>query len=373
MPIKFRCPHCQQFLGISRAKAGLVTDCPTCGRTIRVPNLDGSIDPLPPPKFDLADAGLRNALNALASLEGGVSVVEAPPEKRPAVAVPARSSATTPPVELAPQPAPAPIVLSLAVEAPAPSAETPGPRANVGAALQELAATTASPEPIHVDRQPVSVVRGISGLVYSLSVLGSFLAGVGLGYSVWGLRGNPQANLPTPQTDGVNRGSAPVQAPVQPAQQPAVATPAPQQGLAGHLTYLNASGQSLNDAGARVLLLPEKLPGQSKLPVAGFRAGASEADRKLAEAAIAAIGGQLVIADRTGHYRLSAPPGQYHLLIMSRFSPRDEQTALIEDVRKLSAEFFDRPQLLVGQVNYHYQLLTLDSAGKVLNHQFPAP
>ena len=34
MPIKFHCPHCEQFLGISRGKAGALTDCPSCGRTL---------------------------------------------------------------------------------------------------------------------------------------------------------------------------------------------------------------------------------------------------------------------------------------------------------------------------------------------------
>lgn len=47
MPIKFRCQHCQQFLGISRGQAGGITDCPACGRMIRIPDLDGRTRPLP--------------------------------------------------------------------------------------------------------------------------------------------------------------------------------------------------------------------------------------------------------------------------------------------------------------------------------------
>lgn len=73
MPIKFRCQHCRQFLGISRAKAGEVFDCPTCGWTLRVPELDGTIKPLPGPGLDMGDSKLAQALDELASMEKPVS------------------------------------------------------------------------------------------------------------------------------------------------------------------------------------------------------------------------------------------------------------------------------------------------------------
>ncbi len=73
MPIKFRCQHCRQFLGISRAKAGEVFDCPTCGWTLRVPDLDGTIKPLPGPGLDMGDSKLAQALDELASIENPVS------------------------------------------------------------------------------------------------------------------------------------------------------------------------------------------------------------------------------------------------------------------------------------------------------------
>jgi len=68
MPIKFRCQHCDQLMGISRSKAGDVVDCPTCGLSVRVPGLDGQVAPLPQPRLDLKDAELTNALDELASI-----------------------------------------------------------------------------------------------------------------------------------------------------------------------------------------------------------------------------------------------------------------------------------------------------------------
>ena len=74
MPIKFRCQHCDQLMGISRSKAGDVVDCQTCGMSVRVPGLDGEVVPLPQPKLDLQDAELANALDELAALGSNVTL-----------------------------------------------------------------------------------------------------------------------------------------------------------------------------------------------------------------------------------------------------------------------------------------------------------
>ena len=38
MPIRFRCPFCDQLLGISRRKVGAVVDCPRCRGRVGVPD-----------------------------------------------------------------------------------------------------------------------------------------------------------------------------------------------------------------------------------------------------------------------------------------------------------------------------------------------
>src|SRR5262249_20660891 len=40
MPIRFRCPHCQQLLGIARRKAGTPVNCPPCPQSVLVPFQD---------------------------------------------------------------------------------------------------------------------------------------------------------------------------------------------------------------------------------------------------------------------------------------------------------------------------------------------
>jgi hypothetical protein len=52
MPIRFRCSHCQQLMGIARRKAGQLVRCPSCEGEVRVPgesSVPASPDvPLPP-------------------------------------------------------------------------------------------------------------------------------------------------------------------------------------------------------------------------------------------------------------------------------------------------------------------------------------
>jgi len=53
MDILFSCPECQQHVVIDATGAGLLVDCPNCGREIRVP---GPVDPKPNPPAKPANA-----------------------------------------------------------------------------------------------------------------------------------------------------------------------------------------------------------------------------------------------------------------------------------------------------------------------------
>jgi hypothetical protein len=45
MPIRFRCGHCQQLLGIARRKAGTVVTCPNCQQAVIVPPVE-TVEPV---------------------------------------------------------------------------------------------------------------------------------------------------------------------------------------------------------------------------------------------------------------------------------------------------------------------------------------
>ena len=371
MPIKFRCPHCQQFLGISRAKAGNITDCPTCGRTIRIPNLDGTVDALPDPKLNLQDAGLRDALASLASLDDVVAAQDSadPQDKLESVPfVVPHDSRSRDIVE--PAIVEAAAIIEPQVEIPpANQTLTPSAVATAPDPLAELATRAAAPPtaapPVRRHR------RKGGGALLMGAVLLAFLAGMGIGYSIGRASSKSIPHTEQPEV-AVNPPANPAK-PLAPQAQLPAANLNGRVTIQGTLTYQTANRQTLSDSDARILIFPEKHPGQVKLPIQGFRAGADPADRRVAEASLQALGGDYTTADKGGRFMRQLPPGTYHLLLISRYSPRDENAQLIDPVRDLAAAYFDRPQLLVGQVNYHYVKLTPGTQSETIDYQFSGP
>ena len=53
MPVRFRCSHCHQLLGIARRKIGMEVNCPTCHNKVLVPATDApDVDEPPARKPD---------------------------------------------------------------------------------------------------------------------------------------------------------------------------------------------------------------------------------------------------------------------------------------------------------------------------------
>lgn len=324
MPIKFRCSHCQQFLGISRSKAGALTDCPMCGRTVRVPDLDGKVAPLPSPELDHGDRGLAQALDALAALESGPVVVAEQESAPPKVKLVPVSAA--PAIEAVP--IPTPDVQDITAPLMAPGAVDP---------LRDLAAIRPGRESEAASRaQPAwnkrEVAIGVGGLVLGLLV-GRISAPAGAPV------------VPEPQPQAVAVVPKPVEgAPLAPA--PANTKRA----LEGRVTYLTATDETRPDAGARVLILPIKHPAASRIAARSFQAGALAEDLKLAQAAIRTLGGDFAAADAEGRYEIHlANPGKYRLLIISRYQSRSDSD-LNPDLEAVLKVWFDQPQSLVGQM-----------------------
>lgn len=89
MPIRFRCHHCNQLMGIARRKAGSTVRCPTCHADLVVPEVEEESPPPPPP------AGAPPLVFERSDFE---AFLEAP----------VRQPAPPPPAEAPPQPAPSP-------------------------------------------------------------------------------------------------------------------------------------------------------------------------------------------------------------------------------------------------------------------------
>ena len=324
-------------------------DCPQCGRTLRVPRLDGRIAPLPEPEWDLKDSNLARALDELASIGQAqdddvpdsvpledAAVVAAPPvlappparvaHDAPLPAVPV--SAPSPVRSVVASPSDGSLDKALAVLAAAPAAD----------AIRTVPGTQASPART---TQRVSQVRQVVMFVGIAAVSYSF------GYLV-GSRSESMA--PASSATAKNPNDVPiVKAPAADGADPASAK------LSGRITYVTPSGDSRPDRGARVIVFPPQRGGSAKLSVAGFRAADEAADMQVAAASLKALGGALAVVGDDGTYSLTVPgPGDYQVLVLSHFQPRDSDKQTSARLRSLLESYFDRPDQLLGRLDYHH-------------------
>ncbi len=402
MPIKFRCNFCRQFLGISRAQAGGVVDCPTCGRSIRVPLLDGTVQPLPTPELNLQDAHLARALDELAQL-GDLLDQPLPVAKSAAMGFERERNENGDDGDEAnqiPQPIPEPIPIEMPI-APTPikldrpvqvlepppnaasvvsgqsvslgqgASNVPTARENEQSLMAELLSLAQPPvdqrlpaaQQSHVDELPRSeshsavlasgsrpMPRPAVSLRSAFAVLGLFLSGMFVERFVRILESLSPATSPAM--------TAPVAAPVVPSE------------LSGRITYKSAEGESQPDRGARLIVFPDERPGEVKLPVVGFRPADSEADARVAVAAIKALGGTLATVDEAGRFQLDLPAGSYRVLVLSRFQSRAEAQAVDPALLKQLAAYFENPTELLGRAEHHFAPLRVKGTGEIWDHSF---
>lgn len=352
MPIKFRCNYCRQFLGISRNRAGGVVDCPTCGRTIRVPDLDGSLAPVPTPGLNAEDEHLARALAEL----GALAHVDVS-------ALPVAEDLEEPDDEI-PQPLPEPVPMEIPIpitpsvvslDLPAiPSLQTAPTSQAQSDLLAELAA--ASPHEFPVS-QPTVITPQISpkGLILvAFAPVISLLLGFGLGWwfsSLW----RP--------ANGESLAAVPVAAKEQTAD------------VRGRISYQTEDGAIEPDIGATVLLLPDNWDAASRLGPAGLRPADAEADQHFVAAAITGMDGRLGLTDAQGEYQISLPhAGAYRILVISRLSARADEVAIADmDLANLQ-HYLQDPEVTIGQRSYLLKSVEVrDGHATVWDHQFSQP
>jgi phage FluMu protein Com len=121
MPIRFRCQHCNQLMGIARRKAGMTVTCPTCRAQLVVPQAEAEAkpgapaspapptSPEPAPLFERSDFEdfLQNPVNESPPPRADAPIPPPPPF---AVEIPAPPPVSLPPGTL--QPHSAGLVLS---------------------------------------------------------------------------------------------------------------------------------------------------------------------------------------------------------------------------------------------------------------------
>ena len=350
MPIKFRCQHCDQFLGIARSRAGDLVDCPRCGRMLRVPGEPATVAPAA--AKDRHEDSLASALSELSALAEGrlPGELPAPPEVEPVIhAAPVENIAATP-VKIEAVQAPV-------TEVPVPLAEDFGTpiddghvdeKLTTGDGLAELAAisgqrTTGEISPALLDEMR-SVSRGTSQTVATL-VGGLCLLLLG-GASGWYLaQSDNRASLPffSPTTA---RQSAPE---VESSPNPPAANEA-ERVITGSVSFSTESVQSQPDAGAMILILPVKHPGTLILNSQSLIRGADHADFKATAAALASLGGRIVRAADDGSFATSiAPESDFIAIAISQHVARSDDLPVAAEISSVLKTWFDSPSRLAGR------------------------
>ena len=368
MPIKFRCQHCRQFLGISRGKAGAVVDCPKCGRSIRVPDLDGNVKPLPKPGLNLKDSDLRDALDELANIGQEVEAPESLQDNEANLdAKPAKLEV----IQLQPVEPAKPIVMPMPqVNAPVPKEvdEDRGWRTTRQAddawkAVLELGEGDSSDEPVvSADpsaapqlNDPILPTRGpakssaASSRLNNTSVIVAAVGVAALIFTIgfWIGRVTAIRSESVANTDATNADSNSATG------NGVGAVLAANASLRGRITYRTETGDRKPDKGARVIVLPSNYSGKTKLKLDGFRASDSAQDQRVAKATIQAMGGDFAITDDAGSYSATlSSAGQFHVVVLSNSLSRPE-TEDIKSIESLIGQYFERPTQLIGRVSAH--------------------
>lgn len=141
--------------------------------------------------------------------------------------------------------------------------------------------------------------------------------------------------------------------------------------LQGTISYDNAQGRATPDAGAVVLLLPENLIAEPRLPPQSLSPLAQgEPDRRVI-LQIEELNGAYARADADGRYSLVAPrPGTFQVLFVSRGARRATDQEI--DIRTLFAlrRVFQPAPALVGDQKYVLATHTLAGGSVNLPHDF---
>ena len=382
MPIRFRCPHCEQLLGISRSKAGAILDCPTCGRSVRVPERDGLAETVSDRTgLDLDDDCLRRALGDLAEagsvtrqgdepmlaagpLSAAIDVAPAPPPPVIDVGPPAHRAHPSAPL-MAPTP---PLAAPPAANGPPSSSPLEPPAAlpavsGLQAELAQLAQAGAFPT-MRAPRRRTPMRGGLVSALVGLGALAAVAAGFGAGYVAAAriASASPAENTasdPRPEANASARpqGNAPVP---------------PEPAVKGRITYEASGGRRLPDRGAVVLLFPVARKGTVKFSAVGFRPSDAPDDMAIAREALRMAGGDLAVVDEEGNFRSAPlPAGTYRLLLLSSYQSRPSDAAPEAAATQFLAGFFDRPDQLLGRLAFEFDEVELSgTTSELRDHLF---
>lgn len=393
MPIKFRCEHCQQLLGISRSRAAANVDCPQCGRSLKVPGTVGDAEgqgeqSVTPTNADHQDQDLMSALNELTMLGQGdddwQSSVPATAPFGKDTARPFDDSGVLmhgmdAPQERAVRPddedgRATAVSKSVAASKDAFADSDVGSSITTSEALQGIASWTDSESSYATSSPPAQIATDLLSEMrqashpsswFATSIAAFFLIAISGGAGWWLAKSQSlEAWLGTEVAERQVETTGPTfQEAKAEAHLPAAIRVDPSGwviAVTGQVQYVDDSGQSLPDSGASVFLLPSSRQGNLKVHARSFQRSPSDADRKFSEAALQALGGLRVEADAEGRFEIgtAADVEQYQLVVVSSHKQRTQNMLPDSNVTNALMPWFDSTVHILGQRDSVLKLLS---------------
>lgn len=364
MPIKFRCKYCQQFLGISRSRAGAVVDCPRCARSVRVPELDGRTRKMPEVPKPKNDSALISALSELSSLDGD-TVGNVKPSAKENAAAPVEP-AFSEPIDLPFSEKPVsidrrlPAAMEAQEEVGLVDPQYSDSPVALTESLSELASLEHDSEDGPVSTELLQEMRTTSGAQKWMSMpalLLSFIALIGGLAGGWWLAESGLVNLDrfrpknsAPKPDGSVDAAS--ELPNMNRQVPNSSTDSADVVVQGTIQFQDPSGHLLPDAGALILLLPSERIGTLLLDARSLNLLPAHPDFQATKAALNSFNATIVQADEEGLFAVSySPDNACKIIVISKHSQRPDDVPLRADIQQLLKMYFQSPNHLCGRLS----------------------
>ena len=340
MPIKFRCQFCQQLLGISRSQAGAIVDCPRCGRSLRVPDLNGRTRKLPDPKSSVKhDPNLLNALSELSEIgeTNDSTIASAHHDEQQSHAI-----------SLEPLAQSSPKHVEISYSAPTVEPElNPEKPVAIRESLQELAAfSVEQPNSKNVENLTVrSTEQGKSNSLFLPVALSVTFLIVGF------FAGKRLTGVSAQATD------VPDSIQAEPGHQ-AENSQGQQQGedvsatIRGRVLYQDATGNQLPDVDAMILALPTVRRGTIKWNSRSLTRDKDHPDRIAVLAALATCGAGFARADSSGQFRIDLPERKnLTIIVASRHVERPADVPVPPQILSILDSYFDSTSHVCGRLS----------------------
>ena len=304
------------MLGISQSRAGAIVDCPGCGRSLRVPNPDGSVDPMPTGTLNSGETGsLIAALEQLSAI------------RLPAGVLP------------------------------------PGSASEPEHSAVELLRTESAVEvdSRHTVRKHIPGPAGrntrSSWFIFAVCCL-SLLTGVMLGCVLYPAVFARQ-RTETAVTERENQAN---QVTIEQRARGLAVQSEPADAhfgfVSGRITWRNSESAELPDAAALVLLLPSQHPGAMKLDGTSLREVQKNTDQQAIAAALLQFGGSFTRAETDGHFRLPRrSESEMQLIVVSRHRSRQDEEKLLPAIHEILNRYFVSPVPFTGRLMVVHQTI----------------